>query len=160
MYAERPRRVEHLLAFAERWADRPHIVQGERVVTFDELRRAIHAKARELTDLGVGQREHVLILGWNTPEWIINFWACLQVGAVPVLANTWWSPSELADALEAVRPVLTLADAHGASRMPEGWRGGPWETDQSYGRPSVPFATSPGENEPAVIIFTSGTAGR
>src|SRR5919202_861448 len=103
MYSERPRRVEHLLAFADRWPGRPHIVQGERVVTFADLRRAIHAKARELSDLDVRHGEHVLILGWNAPEWIVNFWACLQIRAVPVLANAWWSPSELADGLEAVR---------------------------------------------------------
>ena len=47
MYTERPRRVEHLLAFADRWGARPHIVQGERVVTFDVLRHAIGAKARD-----------------------------------------------------------------------------------------------------------------
>ena len=45
MYTERPRRVEHLLGFADRWGARPHIVQGERVVTFDVLRHAIGAKA-------------------------------------------------------------------------------------------------------------------
>ena len=38
MYVERPRRVEHLLAFASRWGARPHVVQGERVLTFDDLR--------------------------------------------------------------------------------------------------------------------------
>lgn len=45
MYAERPRRVEHLLAFADRWDARPHLVQGARVVTFEALRRAVAAKA-------------------------------------------------------------------------------------------------------------------
>ena len=39
MYAERPRRVEQLLAFASRWGTRPHVVHGERVLTFDDLRR-------------------------------------------------------------------------------------------------------------------------
>ena len=41
MYVERPRRLEHLLAFAGRWGARPHIVQVERVLTFDDLRRTV-----------------------------------------------------------------------------------------------------------------------
>jgi len=163
MYAERPKRVEHLLAFAKRWGTRPHIVQNERLITFDMLRHAIAAKARELAALGIGQGERVFILGWNSPQWVVNFWACLQIGATPVLANGWWSESELADALGALQPALTLADAHGAATMPPAWRCGPWEMDTT----PAPVAdahgidvTSLDEETPAVIIFTSGTEGR
>jgi acyl-CoA synthetase (AMP-forming)/AMP-acid ligase II len=163
MYTERPRRVEHLLAFADRWGARPHIVQGERVVTFDVLRHAIGAKARELVALEVGRSARVFLLGWNSPEWIVNFWACLQIGATPVLANGWWSAGELADALVALQPALTLADAHGAAKMPPAWRCGPWAVDMTH----APIADAPGadttsldEEEPAVIIFTSGSEGR
>jgi hypothetical protein len=46
MYSDRPRRIEHLLAFADHWGTRPHIVQGERVVTFDGLRHASAVKAQ------------------------------------------------------------------------------------------------------------------
>ena len=127
MYTERPRRVEHLLAFADRWGARPHIVQGERVVTFDVLRHAIGAKARELVALEVGRGARVFLLGWNSPEWIVNFWACLQIGATPVLANGWWSAGELADALVALQPALTLVgrawrrqDAPGVALWPLG----------------------------------------
>jgi acyl-CoA synthetase (AMP-forming)/AMP-acid ligase II len=165
MYSERPRRVEHLLAFADRWGARPHIVQGERVVTFDALRHAVAARARDLINRRVGRGERVFLLGWNSPDWIVNFWACLQIGAIPVLANAWWSEGELADALTALQPAITLADAHGAAKMPPAWRCGPWKAD--LGPASAPIgdahgadATSLDEEEPAVIIFTSGTEGR
>jgi acyl-CoA synthetase (AMP-forming)/AMP-acid ligase II len=163
MYAERPRRVEHLLAFADRWDARPHLVQGARVVTFEALRRAVAAKAQDLVALGVGRGERVFLLGWNSPEWVVNFWACLQSGATPVLANGWWSAGELAEALAALQPALTLADAPGAAKMPPAWRCGPWEVDT----PHAPIAdahgtdtTSVDEEAPAVILFTSGTEGR
>ena len=44
MYTERPRRVESLLHFAERWGSRPHIIQGERVLTFADMRQAVANK--------------------------------------------------------------------------------------------------------------------
>ena len=59
MYVERPRRLEQLLAFASRWGARPHVVQGERVLTFDDFRRLTAAKAKDLVRLGVGPGERV-----------------------------------------------------------------------------------------------------
>ena len=129
MYVERPRRVEHLLAFASRWGARPHVVQGERVLTFDDLRRITSAKTKDLVRLGVGPGERVGLMGWNSPDYVVNFWAVLAAGAVPVLFNTWWSEAEVGDALELLRPVLVLADRHATARIPSGWARAAWETD-------------------------------
>ena len=163
MYTERPRRVEHLVAFAERWGSRPHVVQGERVVTFDALRNAIAAKARELAALGVGHGERVFILGWNSPEWVVNFWACLSAGAVPVLANAWWSAAEVANGVAALRPALLLADARATDKVPAGSRSGPWAiattSRQDSAAPAMRAAAGD-EEDTALIIFTSGTSGQ
>lgn len=91
MYSERPQRVEDVLPLADRWGDRPHVIQQDRILTFAELRHAASAKAGELAALGVQPGGRIVLLGWNGPEWVVNFWACLLVGAVPVLANTWWT---------------------------------------------------------------------
>jgi len=163
MYAERPRRLEELLAFADRWGDRLHIVQGKREVTFADLRQAVTAKAAQLRAAGLETGQFVLLLGWNSPDWVINFWACLQAGAVPVLANGWWSDQEVADAIERVRPAMTLADGHGLTKLPPGTRTAPWEThpqDVALAGDSVPGGGSRDEEEPAVVIFTSGTSGK
>ena len=117
-----------------------------------------------LAERGIGRGDRVFILGWNSPEWIFNCWACLRIGAVPVLTNSWWSEAELINALTRLRPVLTLADARGVARMPAGWQCGPWEVPVEASTPNVADTpiplTPPDENEPAVIIFTSGTSGR
>jgi steroid-24-oyl-CoA synthetase len=160
MYVERPRRVEHLLAFARRWGTRPHIIQGDRVVTFDDMRKAALAKVVELNDLGVKRGERVFILGWNSPEWMVNFWACLCAGAVPVLANTWWSAAEVAKGLAALEPVLTLADGPAVAKMPAGSRRGAWAVTPGHKSDSdMPSESRPDEEETALIIFTSGTSG-
>ena len=61
--------------------------------------------------------------------------------------------------------MITLADARGAAKISPRWRHGPWEVAE--GSAGAPIADAPGadaisldENEPAVIIFTSGTEGR
>ncbi|MCX7159599.1 MAG: class I adenylate-forming enzyme family protein, partial [Proteobacteria bacterium] len=167
MYTERPHRVEELLAFASRWGDRPHIIHGERIVTFEDMHKAALAKAAELLDAGLRRGDRVFILGWNSPEWVANFWACLHAGAVPVLANAWWSATEVANGLAALQPVLVLADAHAAAKVPAAWRCGPWAIDTVEWHASDAAAEGAcdegdegDEEETALIIFTSGTSGQ
>ena len=166
MYTERPRRLEQLLPFADYWGTRPYIVQGEREVTFAQLRGASAAKAVVLVQSGVRRGDTVLIHGWNGPDWVLNFWACVQIGAVPVLGNTWWSAGELEHALNLLRPTLVLADKTAVAKLPPGWRRGRWEADEHAPMPAgfdgsgTPTGASMDENEPAAIIFTSGTEGR
>jgi acyl-CoA synthetase (AMP-forming)/AMP-acid ligase II len=158
MYTQRPRRLGGLLDYAARWADRPHIVQGERVVTFADVRAAAAAKATELAGQGIKPGDRVFLLGFNSPEWVINFWAIVSVGAVPVLANAWWSPQELEHAVTLLNPALVLADRRGAKIVPDGVPTGAWETPGDGGG-EPPTDPSDAENDAAVIIFTSGTEG-
>jgi acyl-CoA synthetase (AMP-forming)/AMP-acid ligase II len=163
MYSERPRRVASLLAFANGWGSRPHVVQGERVVTFQGLGNAVAAKARTLAEHGVGRGDRIFILGWNGPEWIVNFWASIEIGAIPVLANAWWSAVEVANGVAALRPALILADARAAQKIPAGYANGSWAIDTASGRdgaaPAMPTARVD-EEDTALIIFTSGTSGQ
>ncbi len=163
MYSQRPRRIEGLLPFADCWPERPYIVQGERVVTFDALKRASAVKACQFTGIGVRAGDRVLLLGWNSPEWIVNFWASIQIGAVPVLGNAWWSEEEIAHSLGVIEPALALADARGAAKLPPSLRLGPWETEPDTtpgGEADIARPNASDENDPAAIIFTSGTEGR
>ena len=163
MYTDRPRRVERLLDFAARWGTRPHIIQGERFVTFEDLHQGAVAKARQLADLGIRRGDRIFILGWNSPEWVLNFWACLLVGAVPVLANAWWSEVEVGNGLAALQPAMTLADERCAARVPAGARRGPWGIDTTSWQGGKVVAEEGGardEAETALIIFTSGTSGQ
>jgi acyl-CoA synthetase (AMP-forming)/AMP-acid ligase II len=161
MYSDRPRRIDHVLPFANHWGKRPYVIQGERVVTFDALGPASAAKARELLATGLKRGDRVLILGWNSPDWILNFWACVRVGAVPAVGNAWWSEDELAYALTLLKPALMLADARAAAKLPAGWRLGAWDVNENAAAPPPETdAAAVDENDPAAIIFTSGTEGR
>lgn len=162
MYSKRPRRIVEFLRFAEYWEDRPYVIQGDRVLTFRGMLNGSAAKARLLKGEGVTAGDRVFILGWNSPDWVMNFWACVRIGAVPVLANTWWSADDLADALGLLQPVVTLADKAAATKVPQEYRLVSWKADENAAGGEEPFldADARNENDPAAIIFTSGTQGR
>jgi len=161
MYTDRPRRVEDLLALAERWGDRPHVLQGDRSLGFASLRSATQTKAEQLLSSGVKPGDRVFLLGWNSIEWVVNFWACLKAGAVPVLANAWWSTAEVEQGLAAIQPALVLADDRVASKIPAVWSRGSWAIDTSSRDLPSPAGDAPrSEEDTALIIFTSGTSGQ
>lgn len=162
MYANRPRRIAHLLGLAAAWGDRPAIVQGGRVVGFAQLLSASAAKARDLAGLGVARGDRVFLLGWNGPDWVLNAWAIIRLGAVPVLANAWWSAEETGHAIRVLQPRLILADARGAALVPDDCPRGVWAVDETaMCADAVETDESDAdENDPAAIIFTSGTEGR
>lgn len=167
MYTDRPHRIEDLLSFTASWPNRACIVQGTRSISFAELKQASATKAAYLQKQSVKRGDRVFILGWNGPDWVLNFWACLQMGAIPVLGNTLWSDAEFTDALELIDPKIILADAPARAKLPKDapWMFGAWEVNENG-----PFeALSPLsdqedtqrlETDPAAIIFTSGTSGR
>ncbi len=163
MYTQRPHRIEELLKFAAPWGDRPYVIQGDQVLTYAQTCRVVARKATQLAALGIQPGDRIFLLGWNSPEWIVNFWACLQLGAVPVLANTWWSSVEIANGLAALSPALVLADASAAAKMPAGTRCGPWDLEygnDATGGGSLPLSQGRDEEDVALIIFTSGTSGQ
>lgn len=165
LYKQRPRRIEHLLDFTGHWGARAYIVQGERTLSFDAFRRACEVQARALEAHGVRPGDRVFLLGWNSQDWVVNFWAAIRTGAVPVLGNAWWSGDEIVHALDALEPVLVLADKRGAEKLPRACRTGPWTAPDNSAPDDAVSLTGPPENRtdenaPAAIIFTSGTAGR
>jgi acyl-CoA synthetase (AMP-forming)/AMP-acid ligase II len=160
MYSERPRRVESLLAYAARWGTRPHLIQGERELSFDDLRHAVANKARALAAAGVERGDRVFVIGWNGPEWVVNFWACLRAGAAPVLANAWWTAKEVASGLALMQPKLTLADENATAKLPTGSPNAPWAIDTTPAADVDADRPSASEEDTALVIFTSGTSGQ
>jgi acyl-CoA synthetase (AMP-forming)/AMP-acid ligase II len=159
MYAQRPHSLGSILDLAERWGDRPYIVQGDRVMSFADLRKAAIVRARDLVSRGVRPGDRVVLLGWNNPEWVVNFWATTLARGVAVLANAWWSPVELEETLERLDPSLVLAEDRLVHRLSSKYQLAPWSMDTVQ----IPDAVLPApgdENDDAVVIFTSGTSGR
>jgi long-chain acyl-CoA synthetase len=94
-YDQGPTTFDDLLSGTEVWTDRTFLVHGERRISFATFRKAVAAARPMLDSLGVGPGDRVMVFGYNSPEWIGALWATWCSGAVPVLANRWWSAAEV-----------------------------------------------------------------
>ena len=167
VYEPRRKSAALLLDDARRWGRRVHLVKGGRRLTFEELDELVPKAAAVLGDHGVRPGDRVMLLAFNSIEWVVGFWAVLAAGGVVVLANAWWSEAELEHSLGVVDAQLVLADAHSAKRPPAGVPVVDVEdlvaaAAGRSGRSPSTLAQPATEDEdaPAVILFTSGTSGR
>ena len=127
VYEEGPSTFDDLLAGTSAWTDRTFLVHGERRISFAAFRNAVAAARPMLAALGVGAGDRVMVFGYNSPEWIVALWAAWGSGAVPVLANRWWSPAELDHAVALLRPRLVLTDSDAGGRRTDEPARRPWQ---------------------------------
>src|SRR4051812_12303384 len=166
VFKNRARSLGALLQQSLAFGDRDYLVTAEASLSFADHARRVASLADALReDYNVSPGDRVAIAAANSPEWITAFWAVASLGAIAVACNAWWSPAEFTYALAQTSPRVVIADTkllplvadssapivsvesalpRLASRTPEAKL------------PSVP----PDEDEPAVIMFTSGTSGK
>ncbi|GAB0106723.1 class I adenylate-forming enzyme family protein [Nocardia sp. JMUB6875] len=156
-----------LLEASRELGDRDYLVSERTRYTFAEHYAAAGALAAALAErYGVGKGDRVGILAANTPEWVLTFWAAQRLGAIPVGYNAWWAPREIEYGLEHSEPKVVVADAKRAALAAETGTDIPvltMETDLpalfaefAGGNP----ATAVSADDPAIILYTSGTTGR
>jgi acyl-CoA synthetase (AMP-forming)/AMP-acid ligase II len=158
-HAPRRTRLPQLLADAAPWADRLHLVQGDRRLTFAEVLARIESTAALLHAHGVRPGDRVLILAPNSPEWIIAQWAGFRLGAIVALGNGWWSPPEVTAAVDLLAPALVLADPPRLARLPAGTPALDIGALADVAPAAAPPAPDGDEDDPALIMFTAGTTG-
>src|SRR5580698_149731 len=128
------------LAFelAERHADRPAVICGERQVSYAELARRASGVAAVLRQRGIRRGDRVGLLLNNRLEWLEAFFGAAMAGAVVVAFSTWSSRDELDWLLgdSGVRLLISLDRFSGhdfaadlcalvpEAEHPGGWRSG------------------------------------
>lgn len=162
-FLHRPRHLRELLAGAARFGHRAHLVDGTRTVEFADLRERTVAIGRALSAAGLPPGGRVLLLGRNSIDWVLTFWACTAHGWVVVPANGWWTSDQLKDAIATVRPDVIVADAGGRARLGAEQPVLALEKlatlGADRGEGAVISLGAQGEDDLAVILFTSGTSG-
>lgn len=164
----RGRSVGELFAASLAWGERDYLVTADRRISFAEHGASVAALARALgRKYGVGRGDRVAILAANTPEWVMTFWATQLLGAITVGLNGWWVPREVTYGLEHSRPTVLVVDAKRAATLPavpSGVTVLTMEDDlpaliaEFAGAELPPVEVD--EDDPAVILYTSGTTGR
>ena len=154
-----------LAAAVERAPAGEAVVDGDERVTWAELGRRARALAGGLARAGVGRGDRVATLLPNGLPFCLAVFATAELGAVMVPLNTKLRRGELAFMLENSGARLLLADPAfhsevaglGVDTVVVGDRR--W-TDLSAGPPPEAPASPGVEDDPAFIVYTSGTTGR
>ena len=168
VHAHRNRSLRELVVDSTEHGDRDYLVTRESRLTYAEHAEQVAALAHALREeYGVRPGDRVAIAAANHPGWVLTFWATVSIGAIAVAYNAWWSERELAYGLDHTRPRVLVADAKRAALAGTGREGLTVlsleedlprlvETHRGVALPEATIA----EDDPAVIIYTSGTSGR
>ncbi|ORA33208.1 hypothetical protein BST20_23240 [Mycobacterium branderi] len=163
VFARRPRRAGDVMLEGRRRPQATYVVEDSRRLSFAEHESGVAAVRSRLHAAGVRSGDRVMIAGANRIEFIVSLWAVLRAGAVAVVGNAWWSAAELQAAIGVTVPRCIIADERRAQLLPADteWlsfdevRDLTESAPQCRDIPSAPVA----EDDPALIVFTSGTTG-
>lgn len=170
VFAQRPRNMRQvMLSAAERHPDSPYLVFHDATVTYGELPARVASYAAVLAEqYGVGKGDRVAIASANTIEYALTIWACIATGAIVAGLNGWWTGSELAYGVELTKPKVLIGDEPRLARIAESGAhvDAPiitWSelADKVSARGEAELPDTPiDEDDPFIILFTSGTTGR
>jgi acyl-CoA synthetase (AMP-forming)/AMP-acid ligase II len=167
VFANRPRSLRDILvAGAARGETDCYVFGDGRRISYAGMQRQAASVAAALqARYGIGPGDRVAICAANCPEWIQLFWALASLNAVLVAMNGWWTGVEMANGLDLTEPKLVVMDQKRHSRL-ESDPGAPLLIiEADFGSlldnldaqlPATPIA----EDDPFILIFTSGTTGR
>lgn len=164
---DRARSMRELIEASRAFDDAEFIVVDDgRRLTFADHRRHVAAFANRLAaEHQVTKGDRVAIFGANTPEWLIAFGAVTSLGAIAVAFNGWWTGDEARYALTLTTPRILIGDQKRLDRLPGDSFDGPvLRFEDDFPAETPPESPLPDgaidEDDPALILFTSGTTGR
>lgn len=160
---------------------RPAIVSRGRVTDYGTLRSQVAGLRGSLVALGVGRNDRVALVCGNSRAFVVSYLATIGLGAIAVPLNPLAPAPELQRELEVVSPTLVvleasgmpsfaglsfdrlaslrhviLTDRQGATSIPDSLDAHSFD-EMVVGDP-VPVVEVD-DRQPAVLVFTSGTAG-
>jgi acyl-CoA synthetase (AMP-forming)/AMP-acid ligase II len=172
-------RAPHMPALLEgaarRTPDDPYLVfagDPAETLTFAQVLRLAAAYAEALaTRYGVGKGDRVAVAAANSLDYVLTFWATVSLGAIMVALNGWWTRSELDHGIDLTEPLVVFGAGKPLTRLTETAAAAGRVTVASFDElreAAAHLPEPPGnlpqveidEDDPAAIMFTSGTTGR
>jgi long-chain acyl-CoA synthetase len=170
-FVDRPRSLYGLLeAAALRDPDALALVEGDARLTYRDLATQVERLAAGMAARGVAPWDRVALLISNRPEFVITLFAAARLGAIAVPLSIREQARGLRYMLENAGTKLLIYEDELADRVPD-WRGDRVALGKASDggadfstlldeRAAGPPPHRPDEEEVAVILYTSGTAGR
>jgi acyl-CoA synthetase (AMP-forming)/AMP-acid ligase II len=147
--------------------DAVHVATDAAEYTFNDLGRDVASMAAALRErYGVQAGDRVAIASANGYEYLVTFWATVSLGAVLVALNGWWTEPEMRYGIGLTGPEVLFGDERRLDRLgvvadlPTVRFEDSFKEliahDPNAALPDTPIA----EDDPFVVLFTSGTTGR
>ncbi|MCL9793999.1 class I adenylate-forming enzyme family protein [Frankia sp. AgKG'84/4] len=168
VFARRPKNVvEILLAAPGEHGDQPYLILPERTITFTEAGDTAARIATVLRERhGIERGDRVALAGANSGEHALTLWAVIMLGAVAVGLNGWWTGPEFAAGVALTEPRLIAGDSRRLERLSKAVEAGPPTVlfDELLAAaagvgPATGLPVDLPEDDPAAVLFTSGTTG-
>lgn len=157
---------------AKRYPNKPALIFGEEQRTYLELNERVNRMARAFLAQGLKPKDRVGLLLPNGLAMAEAYFALAKAGLVGVPLNLRWQPGEIIYAITNAEVSMLLADRELASMlnqaagaMPVFYTGGyddparDWEVLTDH-QSSSTLDVEVHEQDPWVIVYTSGTTGR
>ncbi len=153
------------------------IVHGERRISYAEHTRLVWGAAHALReDFGFQRGDRLAILAYNSPDWLISLFGATSLGGIAVGLNGWWTTDEIEYGLTDSGSRFLVTDARLyprieklAGKLPNlekiffigehPPRGTVPISELLQPRSEIPVEPI-AEDDPFVILYTSGTTGR
>jgi fatty-acyl-CoA synthase len=152
------------------------LVVGERRLTYGQLQDECQAVVRSLNAAGVQKGDRVAVLGRNSLEYLLLYFATAATGSILVPLNFWhragehqhtvsdstprllFVEPELEDQLVGVQTDARVIRFAGAQESRDAQ--GEWSQFQAAGAGTTELLPEVGTEDPHMILYTSGTTGR
>ena len=146
--------------------DKPWLHSDDGVLTFGDAYARVERAASALRERGVGVGDRVLITPRNTADYLLSWFALMEVGAIQVPINPKSSAGEVGGFVQQVAPALIVTDTGLAPTVDEAMRA--VGSTAPVADIAALYETEPDGRGPAtideldvaVMIPTSGTTGR